>query len=103
MSKVCPKMSPADTTQCMKKKKTKLSQRCVNSPFYLSLEEGFKEFRSSMRAAEGDPRMKGAWSGGDDEEDFPEEFSENLPPEGRDPASKRPQERRPRGALRDEL
>lgn len=58
MVKHCMGMSPADTTECIRTKKQSLSRSCVDSSFYKSMEEGFKEFRAGM--SEG---MKGAPEG----------------------------------------
>ena len=60
----CPKMTPADTTECLHKKKFSLSKDCVDSNFYASMEEGFKDFRKGMKEGmKGKPQGPGKYSG----------------------------------------
>lgn len=74
MGKHCAKMSPADTTECLKKNKRQLSTRCVDSPFFVSMEQGFKEFRQGMKEGlrgnpPGERRYNGPQTPEDDEEE----------------------------------
>lgn len=64
MVKHCPRMSPADTTECIRSKKQVLSHQCVDSSFYKSMEEGFSEFRTGMdQGVRGNPQGPRRYSG----------------------------------------
>jgi hypothetical protein len=60
----CPRLSPQDTTECLHKKKLSLTKTCVDSAFYASMEEGFRDFREGMKEGmKGKPQGPGRYSG----------------------------------------
>lgn len=88
MVQYCSKLSPADTTECLKKNKPALTRACVDSGFYMSMEEGFQEFRNGMQEGmKGQPpgpsRYAGPQSGDDD----------TIPGQQRSPPSENPSAR----------
>lgn len=48
LSEFCGRKTPSDSTECLRASKARLSRQCVDSPFYVSMEEGFQEFRKGM-------------------------------------------------------
>jgi hypothetical protein len=56
LAKHCDFKTPSDATECLRARKSQLSRMCVDSKFYVSMEEGFGEFREGMKKGmEGTP------------------------------------------------
>lgn len=59
ISQHCDRKSPSDTTECLRASKSRLSRACVDSRFYVAMEEGFAEFRKGMeKGMEGQKRQQ---------------------------------------------
>lgn len=55
----CDRKTPSDTTECLKAGKSRMSRACVDSQFYVAMEQGFQEFREGMaKGMEGQHRQQ---------------------------------------------
>jgi hypothetical protein len=96
ISQHCDRRSPSDTTECLRASKARLSRGCVDSRFYVAMEEGFAEFRKGMeKGMEGQKRQQQQGSrhyngplGGDATEGAPQHPKANSAPPRNSPDDK---------------